>query len=60
MNTNKPTNSSGKYFEVRISSATNPIESELVRECKSLEEANALAKELHDQGKAAFVRYPRD
>ena len=54
-----PTETSGEYYEVRISSATNPIESELIRECKTVAEANALAKELHDEGKAAFVRYPQ-
>ena len=53
-----PTETSGNYYEVRITSLTLPHESELVREYDTLTEANTVAAQLHAEGKAAFVRYP--
>ena len=55
----KPTETTGRYYEVRLSSTERAHESSLVAEFKTHEEADTRARELHARGQRnVFVRPP--
>ena len=55
----KPTETTGRYHEVRLSSPDRAHESSLVAEFKTFPEADTCARRLHAEGQRnVFVRPP--